>query len=49
MTAEEMAMDGYYVVCGLASHEHKQGGKFLTLWDGFGLSKVTLAPMSAFI
>ena len=49
MTAEEMAVDGYYVVARIAGHEYKQGWKFLTLWDGYGLSKATWEPMSAFI
>ena len=41
MTADEMAVDGYYVVAGIAHHEYKQGWKFLTLWDGYGLSEAT--------
>ena len=49
MTADEMAVDGYYVVASMARHEHKQGWKFLTLCDGFGLSEATWEPMSAFI
>ena len=49
MTADEMAVDGYYVVAGIARHEYKQGWKFLTLWDGDGLSEATWEPMSAFI
>ena len=49
MTADEMAVDGYYMVAGIARHEYKQGWKFLTLWDGYGLSEATLEPMSAFI
>ena len=49
MTADEMAVDGYYVVAGIARHEYEQGWKFLTLWDGSGLSEATLEPMSAFI
>ena len=43
------AVDGYYVVAGIARHEYKQGLKFLTLWDGYGLSEATCEPMSAFI
>ena len=49
MTADEMAVEGYYVVAGIARHEYKQGWEFLTLWDGYGLSEATSEPMSAFI
>ena len=49
MTADEMAVNGYYVVAGIARYEYKQGWKFLTLWDGFGLSEATSEPMSALI
>ena len=49
MTADEMAVDGYYVVAGIARHEYKQGSKFLTLWDGYELSEAAWEPMSAFI
>ena len=41
MTADEMAVDGYYVVAGIARREYKQGWKFLTPWDGYGLSEAT--------
>ena len=47
MTADEMAVDGYYVVAGIAHHEYIQGRKFLTLSDGYGLSEATWEPMSA--
>ena len=49
MTADEMAVDGYYVVAGIARHEYKQGWKFLTLSDGYELSEATWEPMSPFI
>ena len=49
MTADEMAVHGYYVAAGIARHEYKQGWKFLTLWDGYGLCEATWEPMSAFI
>ena len=41
ITADEIAGDGYYVVAGVARHEHKQGWKFLTLLDCYGLSEAT--------
>ena len=47
MTADEMAVDGYYVVAGVARHDYKQGWKFFTLQDGYGLSEATCEPMSA--
>ena len=47
-TADEMAVVGYYVIAGIARHEYKQGWKFLTVSDGYGLSEATWEPMSAF-
>ena len=49
MTADEMAVDGYYMVAGIAHDKYKQGWKFLTLWNGYALSEATWEPMSAFI
>ena len=49
LTAEEMAVNGYYVVAGIARREYKQGWKFLTLWEGYGVSEATWEPISAFI
>ena len=44
-----MAVNGYYSVASIAHHEYKQGWKFLTLWDGYGLSEATWEPMSAYL
>ena len=49
MTADEMAVDGYYLIAGIARQEYKQGWKLCTLWAGDGLSEATWEPMSAFI
>ena len=49
MTADEMAVDGYYVFASIARHEYKQGWNFLTLWDGYRLSEATWEPITAFI
>ena len=49
MTAAEMAVDGYYVVADIARHKYRQGWKFPTLWDGYGLTEATPEPMSAFM
>ena len=42
MNGDEMAVDGYYVVAGIARHQYKQGWKFLALWNGYGLSEANL-------
>ena len=44
-----MAVHAYYGAASIARHEYKQGWKFRTLWDGYGLSEATWEPMSAFI
>ena len=49
MTADEMAVDGYYVVAGIAPHAYKRGGKFFTLWDRYWLSEAASDPTSAYI
>ena len=48
MTADEMAVNGYNVVAGIARQEYEQGRKFLILLDRCGLSEATREPMSAF-
>ena len=48
MTADQRAFDGYYVVAGVARIRYKQGWKFLTLSDGYGLPEVAWEALSAF-
>ena len=49
MTANEMAVNAYYVVADIARHEYKQDWNFLTLLDRYGVSEATWEPMSSFI
>ena len=49
MIPDEMAVLGYYVVAGIALHRYKQGWKFLSMWDGYGLSEATWKPRLTFI
>ena len=49
MTADEMAVNAYYVVAGIARRDYKQGWMFLTLWDGYWLSEASLEPIWSFI
>ena len=49
ITAEEMAVDGYYAVASIARHKYKQGWKFVTVWDCYGLCEANWEPMPAFI
>ena len=39
MNAEEMAKEGFY----------RQGWRFFTLWEGFGVEETTWEPFSAFV
>ena len=48
ITVDEMAVDGYYVVAGIARHEHQLASNFLTLRDGYGLSMQPRSPCPAF-
>ena len=49
MTADEMAVDGYYVVAGITRREDKESWNLSTVWAGYGQSEATWEPMSAFI
>ena len=49
MNAEEMAKEGFYLVKSVLRHRYRQGWRFLTLWEGFGIEEATWEPFSAFV
>ena len=49
MNAEEMAKEGFYLVKLVIRHRYRQGWRFLTLWEGFGVEEATWEPFSAFV
>ena len=48
MNAEEMAKEGFYLVKPVIGNCYRQGWRFLTLWEGFGVEETTWEPSSAF-
>ena len=49
MNAEEMAKEGFYLLKSVLGHRYRQGWRFLTLWQGFGVEEATWEPFSAFV
>ena len=49
MNAEEMAKEGFYLVKSGLRHRYRQGWRFLTLWEGFGVEEATWEPFSALV
>ena len=49
MNAEEMAKEGFYLVKSVLRHRYRQGWRFLTVWEGFGVEEATWEPFSAFV
>ena len=47
--AEEMAKEGFYLGKSVIRHHYRQGWRFLTLWEGFGVEEATWEPFSAFV
>ena len=47
--AEEMAKEGFYLVKSVIRHRYRQGWRFLTLAEGFGLEEAPRDPFSAFV
>ena len=41
MNAEEMAKEGFFLVKLVIRHRHRQGWRFLTFWEGFGVEEAT--------
>ena len=39
----------HYLVKSVLRHRHRQGWRFLTLWEGFGVEEATWEPFSAFV
>ena len=49
MNAEEMAKEGVYLVKSVLRNRYRQGWRFLTLWEGFGVEEATWVPFSTFV
>ena len=49
MNAEEMAKEGFYLEKTIIRHRYRQGWRFLTLWEGFGVEQATWEPFAAFV
>ena len=49
MNAEKMAKEGFYLVKSVIRHHYRQGWRFPTLWEGFGVEEATWEPFSAFV
>ena len=41
MNAEEMSEEGFYLVKSVLRHGYRQGRRFFTLWEGFGVEEAT--------
>ena len=39
----------FYLVKSVLRHRYRQGWRFLTLWEGFGVEEATWEPFSAFV
>ena len=49
INAEEMAREGFYMVKSILRHGYRQGWRFLTVWEGFGVEEATFEPFCAFV
>ena len=48
MNVEEMAKEGFYLLKLVIRHRYRQGWRFVTLWEEFGVEEATWEPFSAF-
>ena len=49
MNAEQMTKEGFYLVKSVLRYRYRQGWRFLTLWEGFGVEEAIWEPFSAFV
>ena len=49
MNAKVMAKKAFYLVKSVIQHRYRQGWRFLTLWEGFGVEEASWEPFSAFV
>ena len=49
MNAVEMAKEGFYLMKSVIRHRYRQGWRFLTRWEGFGVEEATWEPFPAFV
>ena len=44
-----MDREGFYLLQSVIRHRYRQGWRFLTLWEGFGVEEATWESLSAFV
>ena len=49
MTVEEHAKEGFFMVEKIIKHKYKQGWRFLTMWENYGIDDATWEPISCFV
>ena len=49
MNSEKMAKEGFYLVKSVIGHRYRQGWRFPTLWEGFGMQRATWDPFPAVV
>ena len=49
MNAQAVSQEGLYMVRSILRHRYRQGWRFLTLWETYGMGRATWEPFSAFV